>query len=153
MKLTLVENSRDREFLLTSDSYSFQKRTHGCYYLLLPGFLLKQWEIGHEKYVFFFLFLSIFLAKNTLSPEKNATVLIFAVARVPFETVGNWPFKICISSFCFFSFFLAKNTFSTEKNARVLLFGTVAWVPFETAGNLPCKICFFLLVLFSEKNA
>ena len=88
-----------------------QKRTRECYYLeLFRGLLLKQWEIGHSKYVFL---LSVFSS----------------------------------------SIFLAKNTFSTEKNARVLLFGTVAWVPFETAGNLPCKICFFLLVLFSEKNA
>ena len=132
----------------------FSERTHECYYLLLPGFLLKQWEIGHEKYVFFSFCLFLFFLQRILCRQKRTHQCYYLLLQgflLKQWEIGHSKYVFLLS--VFFSFFLAKNTFYTEKNARVLLFGTVARVPFKTAGNLPCKICFFLLVLFSEKNA
>merc|ERR1711928_73008 len=66
-------------------------------------FLLKQREIGHAKYVFFFSFFLFFYQR-----------ILF-----PFETAGNWPCEICFLFFYFFLVFYQRILFPTEKNTQV----------------------------------
>ena len=95
-----------------------------------------------------FVFLPFFLFS-----EKNVWVLLFAVARVPFETVGNWPWKICFFLSVSF-YFYCKECFADRKERTSATIWNSCAGSFWNSGKFAMQnLFFFLLVLISEKNA